>query len=178
MAILVCPESVGPIECRQLIESTPLPILSCLHRKKHSTLDIQPFVDCQKKFLILNKLYFDQLLGAARTQKLVKIFFSASFQPFLFISNLFQWFHSWKRTKKRVFVYSSKLVNMQKLVESLRGYRTFFSDFTGKGLKWTKKVEKQLKKGFNQFLGAPSTQKTRTLKLVEIHNNWLFLQSF
>ena len=40
----------------------------------------------------LNKcvVYFDQLLGAARTQKLVETFFSAVFQPFLFISKLFQ----------------------------------------------------------------------------------------
>ena len=35
-------------------------------------------------------VYFDQLLGAARTQKLVKILFFRRFQPFLFISNLFQ----------------------------------------------------------------------------------------
>ena len=33
---------------------------------------------------------FDQLLGAARTQKLVKTFFSAVFQLFLFIFKLFQ----------------------------------------------------------------------------------------
>ena len=35
-------------------------------------------------------VYFDQLSGAARTQKLIKTFFSAVFQPFLFISKLFQ----------------------------------------------------------------------------------------
>ena len=37
-------------------------------------------------------MYFDQLLGAARTQKLVELLFSAIFNLFLFISNLFQWF--------------------------------------------------------------------------------------
>ena len=37
-------------------------------------------------------VYFDQLLGAARTQKLVETFFSAVFQPFLFISKLFSYF--------------------------------------------------------------------------------------
>ena len=35
-------------------------------------------------------VYFDQFLGAGRTQKLVETFFSAVFQPFLFISKLFQ----------------------------------------------------------------------------------------
>ena len=35
-------------------------------------------------------VYFDQILGAACTKKLVKTFFSAVFQAFLFISNLFQ----------------------------------------------------------------------------------------
>ena len=48
----------------------------------------------------------------------------------------FQRFHSWnqqktseKNTKKHVFVYSSNLVDMQKLVDSLRGYLeiVFFS---------------------------------------------------
>ena len=34
-------------------------------------------------------VYFDQLLGAARTQKLVETFYSAVIQPFLFISKLF-----------------------------------------------------------------------------------------
>ena len=56
---------------------------------------------------------------------------------------------------------------MQKLVDSLRGYpknfcfmqlERFFSDFsreiTEKALKLTKKIEKQLKKGFDQLLGA------------------------
>ena len=36
-------------------------------------------------------VYFSQLLGAARTQKLVKLLFFSRFQPFLFISNLFQY---------------------------------------------------------------------------------------
>ena len=39
--------------------------------------------------LLSNVVYFDQLLGAARTQKLVETFCSAIFQPFLFISKLF-----------------------------------------------------------------------------------------
>ena len=74
-------------------------------------------------------VYFDQLLGAARTQKLVETFFQTCFLPFLFISNLFRWFHTWnqqktseKEQKKHVFVYSSKLVDKQKLVNSLKGY--------------------------------------------------------
>ena len=63
----------------------------------------------------LHVVYFDQHLGAARTQKLVETFFSAIFQPFLFILKLFQWFHGWNQQKtsenerkKRGFVYSAK----------------------------------------------------------------------
>ena len=52
-------------------------------------------------------------------------------------------------------------------------FQTFFSDFsceiTEKALKWTKKLEKRLKKSFDQLLGARSTQ-----KLVEIYNTRLF----
>ena len=77
-------------------------------------------------------VYFDQPSGAARTRKLVETYFSAIFQPFLFILELFLWFHSWNQQKtsenewkKRGFVYSSKLVDMQKLVDSLRGYLEF-----------------------------------------------------
>ena len=51
------------------------------------------------------------------------------FQPFLIILNLFQWFHIWDQQKtceneqkKVIFVYCSKLVYMQKLVDPLRGY--------------------------------------------------------
>ena len=43
-------------------------------------------------------VYFDQLLGAARTQKLVKHFFSC-FQPFLFISNIFRQFRACNQQK-------------------------------------------------------------------------------
>ena len=48
-------------------------------------------------------------------------------------------------------------------------FQTFFVDFsceiTEKALKWTKKVEKRLKKCFDQLLSVRSTQ-----KLVKIHN--------
>ena len=58
-----------------------------------------------------------------------------------------------KMNKKVIFVYSSKLVDMKKLVDSLRGVppnRLFFFDFfvdfsheiTEKGSKLTKKLEK------------------------------------
>ena len=47
-----------------------------------------------------NVVYFDQLLGAARTQELVKTFFHPFFNLFLFISKLFQWFHSWNKKKR------------------------------------------------------------------------------
>ena len=71
-------------------------------------------------------MYFDNLLGAARTQKLVK----KIFQPFVNLFCSFQSFFSdftveinkkhLKMKKKWDFVFSSKLVDMQKLVNSLR----------------------------------------------------------
>ena len=52
-------------------------------------------------------VYFSQLSGAARTQRQVEILFLSHFQPFLFIINLFQWFHTWKKSlKKCVLSYS------------------------------------------------------------------------
>ena len=51
--------------------------------------------------LQVSVVYFDQFLSAARTPKLVELLFFSCFQPYLFISNLFQWFHAWKH-KKRV----------------------------------------------------------------------------
>ena len=47
--------------------------------QKKNTCSTSPFV-----------VYFDQLSGAACTRKLVETFFKAVFQPFLFISKLFQ----------------------------------------------------------------------------------------
>ena len=48
------------------------------------------------------------------------------FRPFLLILNLFQWFHSWNHwktseneQKTRLFVYSSKLVDMQIVVSEI-----------------------------------------------------------
>ena len=48
---------------------------------------------------VLDVVYFDQLLGAARTWKLVEQLFFSRFQNFLFIFYLFQWFHTWKKQK-------------------------------------------------------------------------------
>ena len=73
--------------------------------------------------------------------------FCVHFKPFSVISGLKSTKTIWKRTKKRVFVCSLKLVDMQKLVDSLRGYN--------------KKGWKRLhNKYFDQLLG----------ELVEIHN--------
>ena len=44
-------------------------------------------------------MYFDQLSGACSTWKLVELLFFSRFQPFLFISKLFQWFHGWNQQK-------------------------------------------------------------------------------
>ena len=86
----------------------------CIVQMIHSILDCCVF---RPAFRCLHHL------KAGRTT-----FFSC-FQPFLKISNLFQWFHGWNQQKtseneqkKCGFVYSSKLVDMQKLVDSLRGY--------------------------------------------------------
>ena len=103
-------------------------------------------------------VYFDQLSGAFITWKLVETFFFSRFSTFFVhfkafsvISPLKSTKNVWKWTKKRVFVYSSKLVDMQKLADSLRGYLEFVFFgwfFTENALKWTKKVEKWLKKRF------------------------------
>ena len=44
-------------------------------------------------------VYFNQLKGAACTWKLVETLIFSRFQPFLFILNLFQWFHAWNQQK-------------------------------------------------------------------------------
>ena len=69
-------------------------------------------------------VYFDQLLGAARTHKLVKLLFSTVFNLFCPFQTFFSDFtleinkKHVKLNKKRVlsyFAYSSKLVDMQEL---------------------------------------------------------------
>ena len=74
---------------------------------------------------------FRPAFGCCAHPKAGRNTFFSRFQPFLFILNLFQWFHGWnqqknvwKRTKKfflLFFAYSAKLVDMQKLADSLRG---------------------------------------------------------
>ena len=55
--------------------------------------------------------------------------FFSCFQPFLFILNLLYSFHAWNQEKIKYFFsdlgYSLKLVDMQELVDSLRGYLEF-----------------------------------------------------
>ena len=48
--------------------------------------------------------------------------FFVHFNPFSVISHLKSTKNVWKRTKKTFFFFSSKLVDMQKLVDSLKGY--------------------------------------------------------
>ena len=62
--------------------------------------------------------------------------FFSHFQPFFFISKVFQWIYVWNQEKTLkniwkncVLSYSLKLVNMQMLVNSLRGTTQFFSNF-------------------------------------------------
>ena len=75
---------------------------------------------------IAGVLYFDLLLGAVHTQKLVETLFSAVFNLFCSFQTFFGDFKAeitekhLKMNKKMYFAYSSKLVDMQKLVDSLR----------------------------------------------------------
>ena len=75
---------------------------------------------CISILIFLAVVHYDQLLGGACTRKLVQTLF----KPFLFILNLFQ-----PEIKKKcvfsIFDYSSKLLDMQTLVDSLRGYLEF-----------------------------------------------------
>ena len=106
-------------------------------------------------------VYFDQLLGAVRTQKLLKLFstFFDHLKLFSVISRQNQQKNVWKWTKIVTFVYSSKLVDMKKLVDSLRGGTSNLSIF---GWFFVKTAGKKF---FDQLSGAHSTW-----KLVEIHN--------
>ena len=83
--------------------------------------------------MITTVVFFVQLSGAARTPNLVETLFWCCFQPFLLISNIFQWFSGWNQEKKiekrlkknSVLSYSFKLVDMQTLVDLLRRYLKF-----------------------------------------------------
>ena len=85
-------------------------------------------------------MYFDKLLGAARTQKLVKTFFACQ--------------RALRSRQKNIFFVH---------------FQIFFSDFsleiTEKVWNEQKRLKNGWKKCFDQLLGARSTQ-----KLVEIHN--------
>ena len=80
---------------------------------------------------------FQPAFGCCAQPKAGRTTFFSRFQPFLFMSNLFQWFHGWNQQKtsgkeqKMVFVNCYKLVDLQKLVDSLRGYLeiVFFKRF-------------------------------------------------
>ena len=127
-----------------------------------------------RKWKIPHVVYFDQLSGAACTRKLVKTFFSAVFQPFLFISKLFQWFHGWNQVQKSsseneqknscfcLILKAGRHSKAGRLPEGIPQislfrliFQTFFSDFSSEttvtALKWTKKVEKWLKKVTTSF---------------------------
>ena len=119
---------------------------------------------------VLSVVYADQLLGAAPTRKLVKLIYSAVFNLFTPEINK----NHLKMNKKffSFFAYFSKLVDLQKLVDFLRGYpkiiffwliflfsSTFFVSFHKRRFEIKKKL-KTAEKG----------SLTSTPKLVEIHN--------
>ena len=85
-------------------------------------------------------VYFDQLLGAACTQKMVETLYSAVFTLFYFLM-VFNKFSSEIKEKTFektcVLSYSLKLVDMQKLVDSLRGYLEFIVFWLIYQLFWT-----------------------------------------
>ena len=76
-------------------------------------------------------VYFDQLLGAACTGKLVITLlgtfstFFVDFQTFSVNFHLKTLLNIFKKLKKLSFSYSLKLVDMQMLVNSLGGYLDF-----------------------------------------------------
>ena len=53
-------------------------------------VDVTVFLVMVLSLKLLYVVYFDQLLGAEHTRKLVETFFKAVFQTFLFISKIFQ----------------------------------------------------------------------------------------
>ena len=84
-------------------------------------------------------VYFEQLLGAVHTQKLVKLLFFSCFQPFLLIFNLFQWFHGGNQhavtknqPKKDNFEVPPQGVNQLLHVDQLWGVdkKPFFCSFS------------------------------------------------
>ena len=84
-------------------------------------------------------VYFDQLSGAGHTQKVVKQLFPAVFNLFCSFQTFFSDFtpeinkktpqNEQKRNLFSYFAYSSKLVYMQKLVDSLRAFGWFVFRF-------------------------------------------------
>ena len=56
-------------------------------------------IDPNRKTIQPYVVYFDELLGALCTQMRVELLFFSRFEPFLFISNLFQWFQAWNQQK-------------------------------------------------------------------------------
>ena len=77
--IKVCLRRNSTINC----ESSNVKILSMCIVWIKPTFD--PKNSVHNFIMILCVVYFDQLLGAERTQKLVKLLFFSGFQPFLFI---------------------------------------------------------------------------------------------
>ena len=110
-----------------------------LNKKYPNRDDIRPTVITNNHnyvFVLTNLTFtwrsccvFRPAFGCCAQPRAGQNLFTAVFWPFLFISKLFQWFHGWihiknvwKWTKKRVYVYSSTLVDKQKLVDSMRRY--------------------------------------------------------
>ena len=115
------------------------------------------------------------ILTSFRLLRASKCWSKHFFQPFSTFLLLFKCFSMnfhLKSRKNCVLSYSLKLVDMQRLVNSLRGY-TFFLDFRWKLIEKHLKEEKRLKtaekKCFDNLSGACSTW-----KLVKIHSNSWF----
>ena len=114
-------------------------------------------------------MYFNQLLGACSTQKLVETFFQPfstffdNFKPFTVISLLKSTKKSENEQKKSGFVYSSKLVDMQ--IDSLRGY-----------LEIVCKRFKIIEKGWNTQHAVPAQKDVQMLtKLICLVKKKFFL---
>ena len=124
---------------------------------------------------------FRPAFGCCAHPKAGRTAFFSCFQPFFFILNLYWWFHTWnqyinvwKWTKKCVIVYSSKLVDMQKLVDSLRGCLeiVLFWFIFWKRQKMNKKGQKRLIKSSLTSFWVRTTPKSwskyTTVRLIKL----------
>ena len=118
-------------------------------------------------------LYISTSFRLLRTPKSWSKYFFQPFQTFMFILNLFQWFHPWNKwkTSENERVFPSKLADKQKLVDSLGG--------TSKS-SCSVDLQKRLKtagKKFSTCFRVRATPKSWS-KYTTIHSSLIFVSQF